>query len=289
MATQLGTWFDPVDLSPEPGTAKPSSFVALRRLDWDTAFFGVLMGAIDARREPEITSPARRAEVLAADLQLALEQARAEGYSHLIYRIPADDIASTWAAESTGLKLVDVAVDSTFRFGTTPIPDRGDGPAIRPARAEDVPALREVAATAFAVSRFATDPFFSAASVSAFYQEWVTNLCNGLAQAVFVCEIATEVAGFVSCTMTGDEGRIPLIATRAGDRQRGVGRGLVATALRWFAEADARVAHVKTQSVNYPALALYHRAGFTVSRAELTFSIALDGNEHTRTAEPKEA
>jgi ribosomal protein S18 acetylase RimI-like enzyme len=75
--------------------------------------------------------------------------------------------------------------------------------------------------------------------------------------------------------MSGDEGRIPLIATQAGYRRRGVGQGLVSAALRWFAEAGARVAHVKTQSVNYPALALYHRAGFAVNKSELTFSVTL--------------
>jgi hypothetical protein len=45
--------------------------------------------------------------------------------------------------------------------------------------------------------------------------------------------------------------------------------------LRWFLDNGCRVAHVKTQSHNYAALALYHRSGFNVSKTELTFSIAL--------------
>jgi mycothiol synthase len=91
-----------------------------------------------------------------------------------------------------------------------------------------------------------------------------------------VAERGGEVIGFVSCALSGDEGRIPLIACGEGQRGRGLGRALVASALRWFAANGARVAHVKTQAVNYPALALYHRSGFNVSKTELTFSITLD-------------
>jgi dTDP-4-amino-4,6-dideoxy-D-galactose acyltransferase len=171
--------------------------------------------------------------------------------------------------------LVDVGIDSTFRFGKVPLPTSVASLTIRKARDEDVPALRELAADAFVLSRFATDPFFSDESVSAFYRQWVTNLYDGLAQAVLVCEVEGESVGFVSCAMTEDEGRIPLIATRASARGRGIGRGLVSEALRWFESAGASMAHVKTQSANYAALALYHRAGFTISRTELTFSTAL--------------
>ena len=38
---------------------------------------------------------------------------------------------------------------------------------------------------------------------------------------------------------------------------------------------EVPVAHVKTQAHNYPALALYHRAGYVVSKTELTFSVTL--------------
>jgi ribosomal protein S18 acetylase RimI-like enzyme len=146
---------------------------------------------------------------------------------------------------------------------------------IRDARGDDVSVLRELAADSFRLSRFSADPFFSAEQVRDFHREWVTNLCSGLAQAVLVCELDGELAGFISCALSDREGRIPLIATSAEHRRRGVASGLVGAALRWFADVGATVVHVKTQSINYPALALYHRAGFTVSTSELTFSTIL--------------
>ncbi|MGH2350965.1 MAG: GNAT family N-acetyltransferase [Chloroflexota bacterium] len=262
-------------------TASPPSaarWTALRRLDWDTAFFGATMGAIVRVGEPDAASPQEQAEALERDLATALADARAGGYAHVIFRASADDLPAVWAAEDAGLRLVDVGVDSTIRLDRTAVPQPAGGSAplaIRAATDNDVPALRDLAGSAFVLSRFSADPFFSPEQVMAFHRQWVANLCQGLADAVLVCEVEGRLAGFVSCARTGDEGRIPLIATDARFRRRGIGRTLVDAALLWFATAGAGVAHVKTQAHNYPALALYHRAGFTVSKTELTFSAAL--------------
>jgi ribosomal protein S18 acetylase RimI-like enzyme len=87
--------------------------------------------------------------------------------------------------------------------------------------------------------------------------------------------VGGQVAGFVSNSVNSREARIPLIATNAEFRRTGIGRALVARAVSWSAEQGVPVAHVKTQAHNYPALALYHRAGYVVSKTELTFSVTL--------------
>lgn len=267
--------------SSEAGSTPRVPTVELRRLDWDTAFFGALMGTLAIAQPGPTDDTAVRSAQIEDDLRTTLALASVEGYAHLILRVPAEDLAAAWAAERAGLRLVDSALDSSFSFGNTPLPATPAIP-LREPRSADIPVLRELAADSFVLSRFSADPFFSPAQVRDFHGEWAKNLCNGLAQAIQVCELDGELAGFITCAMTGDEGRIPLIATRAGLRRRGVGRGLVSAALHWFAAADARIAFVKTQSINYPALALYHRAGFVVSKAELTFSAILSPTGSTR-------
>jgi ribosomal protein S18 acetylase RimI-like enzyme len=260
----------------ESGVApsQPERATNVRPLAWDTAFFGSRMGVLDLPPTPEGPDQTSQANLLEFDVRVALAQARTQGYEHLIVRVPAENLPAVWAVEQAGFRLVDIGLDSTFAFATRPLP-AWPTIGVRPGRLEDLPTLRGLAADAFRLSRFSADPFFSDEQVRDFHREWVKNLYEGLAQAVLVCELDGALAGFVTCARSGDEGRIPLIATRAGFRRRGVGRGLVSAALRWFAEAGARVAHVKTQSVNYPALALYHRAGFAISTSELTFSVTL--------------
>jgi ribosomal protein S18 acetylase RimI-like enzyme len=247
----------------------------LHRQEWDSEFFGTPMGVIAL--VPGITSPRHgwQVEGLRQRLSSLLDQARTQGYAHVIFRVGPDEQAAIWAAESAGMRLVDIGVDSTFDLGRGAVPELPPGAVIRPARSEDLPALRNLAGAAFVLSRFGADPFFRSEQVVELHRQWITNLYHGLAQAVLVCELDQGLAGFVSCALSGDQGRIPLIATRADFRRRGAGRALVAAALQWFSAAGARAAHVKTQAHNYPALALYHRAGFVVSKTELTFSITL--------------
>ncbi len=165
-----------------------------------------------------------------------------------------------------------MGVDSSFALGTTPLPEP-PSLQVRSLRDEDVRGLAELAADAFRLSRFCADPFFSTEQAREFHREWVRNLCAGLADRVLVCDLDGELAGFISCAIRGGQGRIPLIATWAGHRRRGLGRSLVSAALHWFATAGAEIVHVKTQAQNYPALALYHRSGFTVTQSELTFRV----------------
>jgi ribosomal protein S18 acetylase RimI-like enzyme len=254
--------------------AEAAARFELRPLDWDTSFFGSKMGTIVPLSEATGDSARANAPDDEIELRTLAREASAAAYAHVIFRVLAEQTDTAQAAEAAGFRLVDVGIDSTFFFATTPLPQSTNDAPIREARPADLPGLQGVAASAFAFSRFAADPFFSAEQVAAFYREWTGNLFHGLAQSVLVVEVDRKPAGFVSCALTAGEGRIPLIATRADLRRRGLGRVLVTAALRWFADAGATVAHVKTQAANYPALALYHRLGFVISRAELTFSIS---------------
>jgi dTDP-4-amino-4,6-dideoxy-D-galactose acyltransferase len=246
----------------------------LRALAWDTNFFGSRMGVIVPTGAAPVGAPERPAR-LVLDLHTVLAEARTAGFAHLILRVPADDLALGQVAETAGLTLVDVATDSQVALERVPPRLTAEWHTVRPARPADLPALTRLAEGSFALSRFAADAFFSLEQAAAFYRQWMTNLFHGLARTVLVSDLGGEVAGFVACSLSEDHGRISLIATQPGTRRRGVGRGLVNAALHWFQAEGARVVSVKTQSANYPALALYQRCGFIVSSSELTFSITL--------------
>jgi ribosomal protein S18 acetylase RimI-like enzyme len=248
-------------------TADPPRSLEVHGLDFDTRLFGARLGSIARTGAADVHAP---------ELRATLNGARRDGFAHLIFRVSAEDLSSIWAAEQAGLKLVDIGVDSTFDLRRTALPEQPATPLVRRARAEDMAPLQDLAASAFVRSRFVVDPFFSPEANVKLHREWVKNLFGGLAQAIFVCEIDGQVAGFVSNSVNATEARIPLIATNANFRRMGIGKALVAAAVNWSAQQGVPVAHVKTQAHNYPALALYHRAGYVVTKTELTFSVTLN-------------
>jgi ribosomal protein S18 acetylase RimI-like enzyme len=202
-------------------------------------------------------------------LDALASRAADEGFAHLTYRPPVNDWGAVHGVEQAGWSLVDVGLDFVTRQLKSNQPADST---VRRSRDDDLPALRELAATAFVHSRFAADPFFSEAEVEAFHRQWVTNLHNGLAQAVLVSVDAGDVTGFVSCSLLGSAGRIPLIAVKDGRRGAGIGKSLVQAALAWFSASGAAEVRVKTQAANTPAVGLYERAGFVLERLELTFT-----------------
>lgn len=256
-----------------PTLAAPPRPFEAQELEFDTRLFGAKLGSIVRSADIPAT---------AAALRTSLAEAKQGGYAHVILRAGAEDTDAIWAAEACGMRLVDIGVDSTFDLQRTPLPQQPSTPVVREARPNDLKPLQDLAATAFVRSRFVTDPFFSAEANELLHRTWVKNLFGGLAQAIFVAEIDGQAAGFVSNSLSNNEARIPLIATNAEFRRAGVGRALIARALNWSAQQGATRAHVKTQSHNYPALALYHRAGYVISKTELTFSVTLTPQQGDR-------
>jgi dTDP-4-amino-4,6-dideoxy-D-galactose acyltransferase len=246
--------------------------IELRKLDWDSSFFGRKMGAL----VPAPEWLGRRGEAsLAGDLRHAIAESADDGYEHLMLRVPSTALRMARAAEAAGFRLVDVAVDLAVRVvpGHAKI-DLGLG--VRPVTAADIGALQDIAQIAFPLSRFTADPFFTATDADALYREWVANLCGGLAKCVLVAHAQDEAVGFTSCAVQPDgSGRIPLIATSDLHRRQGIGRALVESSIAWFAGHGIQRAWVKTQASNYPALALYSRSGFVVAASELTFTTTL--------------
>jgi ribosomal protein S18 acetylase RimI-like enzyme len=173
------------------------------------------------------------------------------------------------------LRLMDLPVDMKHRLRDLPAraplaPDRS----VRLGTPADVSAMRAMTRGAFNLTRFGVDPFFTQTQIDDFYATWATNLFTGLADAVLVAEVDGQLAGFVAAKrLASGQGRIPLVATASAFQRRGVARDLLAHTLGWFVDAGCTAAFVKTQATNYPAVALYERAGFTLDHAELTFTI----------------
>lgn len=71
------------------------------------------------------------------------------------------------------------------------------------------------------------------------------------------------VAGYICPMLVLDEGEILDVAVRHDCRGKGVGRALVARAIRDLKESGARVVCLEVRVSNLPALALYRRLGFS--------------------------
>lgn len=214
------------------------------RLDWDSTFFGVPIARIRASRLTE----SRAAGIDA--------WAEAERIRCLYLLADPNDMTTMRLAEARGYRLVDVRVQYELCL------DRINQPArmseIRLAVADDVPALRAVAACAHRGTRFHNDPGFPEARCDELYATWIERSVRGWADRVFVIGPVGAAFGYVSCH--GD-GRFGLVGVREDMRGQGYGLALYQAAYDWFVAERVQPVQFVTQGANIQSQRLCQRIG----------------------------
>ena len=227
-------------------------------LEWDSAFFGC---GIARLTQPQLDS--RLWGTVAA-------WCRSRGIDCLYFLCDARDSLSIRTAESHDFRLVDERMTLVHDLLGLPADIAGDcAGRIRLWIPEDLPALRAIARTSYADSRFYYDGNFSRPRCDALYETWIEKSCHGGCETVFVAELDSQPVGYVTCLRREpDSGQIGLIAVAPAARGRGLGRGLIQHALGWFAGQGFARATVVTQGRNAGAQRQYVRAGFVLHQTQ---------------------
>ncbi len=227
--------------------------LAVRRLEWDSQFFGVPIG--EGR-------PATVDDVAAIDAWAAQERLRCV---YLCAR--SENLALLHAAESHGFHVMGVHVtcDACPPFGAAGGSDRI---VVRAASPSDIGALEQIAGDAHPDTRFYADPGFSRESCSRLYKTWIRRSVEGWADCVLVAENGTAPVGYVTLHRRGGGARIGLIAVAGDTRRAGLGRSLMRGAFDWCEREGLARITVTTQAQNTAALRFYLRCGFIVDQVD---------------------
>jgi dTDP-4-amino-4,6-dideoxy-D-galactose acyltransferase len=265
-----------------------------RPREWDSAFFGVRIAEVAARR------PA------ADELHRIAGQSDDAGIDCLYLLADAADADTLRAAEQNGFSLVDIRLTLDCELGVASrSPSRGAaadaatassrgtvseldltanaGAQIRAASATDLTALKTLARTSHRNTRFYRDPRFDRERCDELYAVWIERSINGeLADAVWVVDVGGAACGYL--TIRADTGApvsadprerrastIGLIAIDPRHRGRGYGDALLRHAQTWTSERGLRRVRVVTQGNDPRAIRFYERAGFLASRVELWY------------------
>ncbi|PSS45613.1 dTDP-4-amino-4,6-dideoxy-D-galactose acyltransferase [Enterobacter sp. FS01] len=206
----------------------------LQPLDWESQFFSL---------PTAIVRLADDAPLLAADDLAAWQRVQV--------KIPATRADWLDALQQQGFRLVEGEVDLAIAVTQHACP----GAEI--ATEQDIPALRQLAAQAFAQSRFRTS-WYAPDDSGRFYAQWIENAVKGSFDHLCLVFRAPDgaIQGFVSLRKLNDtEARIGLLAGR------GMGERLMQAALCWAQQQQLSTLRVATQMGNTAALKRYIASG----------------------------
>lgn len=129
----------------------------------------------------------------------------------------------------------------------------------------------------FTTNRIHVDPHFPDGVANAFRKEWVKNNLDGRADYTYIAKETLkpnpDVVGFL-CLKDNNGfgiGKIDMVGVRKDMQNKGLGGQLVASAINYFIEKGTSGIEASTQAKNYPAIAMYQRAGFKITGSSLTF------------------
>ncbi len=227
----------------------------VRLLDWDSTFFGVRIGRIEATRLTQV------------DIAAALQWASNHGVECLYFLCVADDDESVRLAEAQEFHLVDLRLTLRWRKDGRPTSGllRGDEsvPVVRPYRPEDKIGIEDIAAVAYHDTRFFYDRNIGVEHATALYREWAAKSCDGAVDAVLVAADSQVVQGFITCQLQSPRhGQIGLVGVHEESRGAGLGQMLVEAALAYFVDKGVDSVEVVTQGRNIAAQRLYQKCGF---------------------------
>ena len=235
-------------------------------LPWDSEFWGVTIGRVTD-------------STLTPDRMRAIDEWAAQnGVACLYFLTPAEDAASTRAAEDGGFRLVEIRVvlrraRLPFRFEEFPPPPAGI--TVREGRAEDVEDLRRIASASYFDSRFYVDPNFPDERAGELYAIWVERSLEGYQNdTVLVAESEGRVVGFTTIAPEHGRARISLIAVDPA-RIRGtmaprVSHALADAIMHWAEERKLGI-HAVTQGRNVRTQRFIQRYGPHVHGISLYF------------------
>jgi GNAT superfamily N-acetyltransferase len=238
----------------------------IEKLPWDSAFFSLPIGRITASALDDKVA------------EVALKEARAEGISCLYFEADPNDLTSVLTIEKNDFHLVDVRIVLEYPFEDRPAPSlRYPIPSellVMKGDESDLHRLEEIAVEISRFSRYSFDNKFRLGDHERLYRQWIINSFHGLADIVFVArwaEESSDVVGLISCVARDAVAHIQLAGVHHIYRQKGVGTGLVQTALDWARGEKVRKMQVVTQARNVSAQRLYQQMGFFTKSMSLYY------------------
>ena len=242
-----------------------------RFLPWDSQVLGFPSGSVGGLWAEGCYAEQRHR------LETVLNACTADAEDHslrfLSVRLSEEAIAALHAVEAVGFRII----ESFLTFGRQTddeIPVNGEPDChIRLAQPEEMETVAAIAHRAFESFRLRVDPQIPESRARHSRREWVHNGFKGRAEAIYVAESENRLVGFAllrSKTGTEKIGEIELIAVDPAFHGRGIGKALVAEAIRHYQGKTSEI-QVGTQAKNLRAVGLYTRMGFSVIRSELSF------------------
>lgn len=217
----------------------------IRKLDWDSAFFGMRIGRVDVMEPGDM-------------ITLALRQKELSEQFDLLYMFDLNQFGFS----ARDAKLVDEKV--IFSKFCEEKENFSDVMTYE----QSVPneSLYQLALVSGEFSRFRLDKRFPEGSYEKLYLRWIENACpsEGTNKQIFLYIQNGIAQGMITVDYAGDHAQIGLVAVHPGYQHKGIGSKIMSTMEGYLYKKGVMTIEVATQKANEDACRWYAKNGYIV-------------------------
>lgn len=233
----------------------------VKKLAWDTEFFGVGVGYVSSRNLTENIYKKTHRFAISNDIKI------------LEYLCNCHDRESVQVAERHGFHFVDIRLTFEVRTKEMEADTLPEGFAFGLATSEHIEELKKVGSNIYKDSRYYFDGHFDPQRINEFYRGWVEKAVLGTFDDVCYCVFkGDKPVGF--CTLRYaklESANIGLVGFSEDFQGLGLGKKLMKHVISESAAKGIKKIFVVTQGRNYSAQRLYQSAGFKTFSTELWY------------------
>jgi len=249
------------DFTREPDIAICEVADLIRKLDWDTDFFGYNVAFL---------SCLHLTENIYKNISLFVE----ENKIRLIeYLCNCHDSRSVEIAEKSGFSFVDIRITFIKHLVSSQPYQLPGGIEFRKSTEQDILALEKIANGIYTKSRYFFDKRFEEKKVIEFYLSWVRKAVRGEFDDECWC-LTENNEPFAFCTVRyvkNGTAQIGLLGMSNLYQGRGLGKALLKSVFEVLLKKNISWVTVATQGRNYPAQNLYQSVGFITKETQLWY------------------
>ena len=245
--------------------APPSSFFEVaklvKKLDWDSKFFGINIAYISCLHLSENIYKAITKYISVNNIQL------------IEYLCNCHDRRSVLIAEKAGFTFVDIRLTFVKLLKDVEPVFAVDDLIFRKATDADIPNLEAVAGQIYTKSRYFFDEKFGAKKAQEFYESWIRKAVRGEFDDECWCVTRGKIV-LAFCSLRYTQSRaaqIGLLGVQDAYAGHGIGKHIAERVIEMLAKKGIEELTVVTQGRNYSAQNLYQSVGFRTRQTQLWY------------------
>lgn len=243
-------------------------FIKILKDEWNSTHFGKKMGNVELNIKEALSF-----EDILFVINDAVLKAKKEGFEHLTFKISTDKKKIIRSLNELQFYLVDTLITFNFDFKKSKLASVKNNCVFHEMNYTDLDILKDISKKAFKIDRFHSDPSFDDELCNQYYEKWIENSYNGIADKIIVAYVNNSPVGYTTIKLPEDKTSVSTLVLSAVSldyRNQGIYTSIIHECISWI-DGKSDYVRIGTQIDNIAVQKAWIKLGLTIYESQYVF------------------